>query len=140
MIAYVVLEYSPRCPRCDAALKVLRRICDELDVPLIVRRVGSEAPALGSRLAYHPTSVQHTFTEEFARSSGDLEAASAIRGLREAGLDPSALTPTPVIRIVVAGPKGRRELLIRGFPLGEGLRQAYANLYALLRSIAGATE
>ena len=138
MPVHVVIEYSPACPRCRMAERVLRRICDELSVPLVVRRVGSEVPVLGSRFTKHPTSIHHTFTEEFARRQGRSDAASAIAGLRRAGIDPSELTTTPVIRIVYSGVRGRREIIIRGFPLSrENVERAAANIYALLKALTG---
>ena len=136
MPVHVVLEYSPQCPRCDVALKLLREICEKLSVPLVVRRIGTECGALDSHFWRTSPSVVHTFTEEFARHVGDEEAARAIRTLKMAGLDPRELTPTPIIRIVVAGVRGKREIVIKGFPVSEDkLRAAYTNIFLLLSSL-----
>jgi len=138
MSVYVVLEYSPNCPRCRQAEKVLRDICNRLNIPLLFRRVGSEGRLYRDRFIYHPTSVQHTFTEEFARMVNEREVERVIRDMKRMGIDPSRLTPTPVIRIVYGTSRGKREITIRGFPLDrENIRRAYTNLYQTLRIIAG---
>ena len=138
MYVYVVLEYSPRCPRCKVAERTLRNICESLGVPLILRRVGSEGAVGRDRFAYHPTSIQHTFTEDFAERVGDIEVKKVIQDLKRFGIDPSRFTSTPVIRIVFGGNRGEREIVIRGFPLDrESLRQTYINLYQTLKILAG---
>lgn len=134
MLLEVIVEADPFCPRCGSLIPRLRRICDELNIPFMVRYVGGSTPA-----SYGESVVTHTLSPEWVERFGldvhkrKLKKLEPI--LRYLSRARVAMTPTVIVR----WHDGARvkEIVVRGYDIHDenASRRYLANLYVLLKTL-----
>ena len=134
MLLEVVLEDDVNCPRCERLYPVLRRICDELNVPLIVKHLGNRAVA-----AYEEDSASRTFSSEWIERWGLEEHRRSLKKIAPVLAYIKSIGAQTFPNIVVRWHDGVRtkEIVVRGYDdSDEGrARQFAANMYALLKTL-----
>jgi len=130
----VILEDDVNCPRCERLLPVLRRICDELNIPFIVKLLGNRAVA-----AYEGDSASRTFSPEWIEKWGLKEHKRSLKKIAPMLTYIKSIGAQTFPNIVIRWHDGIRtkEIVIRGYDdSDEGrARQFAANIYTLLKTL-----
>jgi len=127
----VVLEDDVNCPRCEALLPLIRKLCDDLNIPFYVKHLGNRAVASfeedSSSRTFDPQWIERWGLKEHKRSLKKME--SVLRYLKSIG---AQTFPNLVIR----WHDGMRvkEIVIRGFDYSDKdrVRAFISNLRILL--------
>ena len=133
MLLEVVLEAAVECPRCAALEPLLRRMCDELNIPFTVKYMGNRAVA-----AYEESVVSMTFSPEWVERWGLREHRERLGRLAPVLRYMQRVGAQTYPNVIIRWHDGARmkEIVIRGFDPGGKEAQAYlSNLYALLKML-----
>jgi len=130
----VIMEDDVACPRCEKLLPVLRRICDELNIPFTVKLLGNRAVA-----SYEQDSSSRTFSPAWIRRWGLREHRERLGRIEPVLAYLQRIGAQTFPNIVIRWHDGVRmkEIVIRGYDDSdeERARQFVANLYTLLRTL-----
>jgi len=130
----VVLEDDINCPRCKKLLPILRRICDELNIPFTIKLLGNRAVA-----AYAEDSASRTFSPEWIERWGLREHKRSLKKLAPILAYLKSIGAQTFPNIIIRWHDGIRtkEIVIRGYDdSDEGrARQFIANIYTLLKTL-----
>jgi hypothetical protein len=128
VLVEVVLEAEINCPLCSALEKIVKRICDDLNVPFTVKYAAHRSVA-----SYEETTSFHTFSREWIERHGSLEHKSALPRIGKVldMIQSTGLQSYP--NLVVRWHDGvrTREIVIRGYDPGRA-REFARNLATLL--------
>ena len=133
MLLEVVLEADTQCPRCEALAPLLRRICDELNIPFTVKYMANRAVA-----AHEESVASRTFSPEWVEAWGLEEhkrklkkVEPMLRYLQRAG---AQTFPNVIIRWHDGA--RMKEIVIRGFGMDpDKTKQYLSNIYTLLKAL-----
>jgi len=132
----VILEDDVNCPRCEALLRPLSRICDELNVPFRVKLLGNRAVA-----SYEEDSSSRTFSPEWIERWGLKEHRKKLKKIVPVLTYLQRIGAQTFPNVVIRWHDGVRvkELVIRGFdPSDEARVKSFlSNIYALLKTLKG---
>jgi len=130
----VILEDDVNCPRCERLLPVLRRICDELNIPFTIKHLGNRAVA-----AYEEDSASRTFSPEWIEKWGLKEHKKSLKKLAPILTYLQRIGAQTFPNIIIRWHDGMRmkEIVIRGYDDSdeERARQFASNLYTLLKTL-----
>ena len=129
----VILEDDVNCPRCERLLPVLRRICDELNIPFMVKYLGNRAVA-----AHEDSVVTHTFSPEWIEKYGLSEHKKALKKIEPVLRYLRRIGAQTFPNVIIRWHDGIRtkEIVIRGFdPNSEDAKSYISNLYSLLKTL-----
>jgi len=124
----VILEAEVTCPRCAALYKIMRRICDELNIPFSARY------STPSSIFYEDTTAFHTFSKEWIERFGSEEQKEKLKDVEKVlnFIQREHINMYPVLRVRVAEGGRLQEIVIRGYDPSKE-REFAANIYILLR-------
>jgi len=129
----VILEDDVNCPRCEKLLPVLRRICDELNIPFTVKHLGNRAVA-----AYEKDSASRTFSPKWIGKWGLREHKKKLKRLSPVLAYLQRIGAQTFPNVIIRWHDGIRtkEIVIRGFsPDSSEARRYISNLYVLLKTL-----
>ena len=129
----VILEADVNCPRCAKLEPLLRRICDELNIPFTVRYLGNRAVA-----AHEDSIASHTFSPEWIQKYGLREHKKNLKKIMPVLLYLQRIGAQTFPNVIVRWHDGIRmkEIVIRGFdPYSKDARSYISNLYSLLKTL-----
>ena len=135
MLLEVVLEADERCPRCARLEKLLKRLCDDLNIPFTIKYIGGTR----SVAAYEESVSFKTFNPEWVEAHGLPEHKKSLEKIKPV-LRYIQRTGAQVFpNVIVRWHDGMRikEIVVRGFdPSDEDASRKYlSNLYALLGTL-----
>ena len=134
MLLEVILEDDVNCPRCERLLPVLRRICDELNIPFTIKHLGNRAVA-----AYEEDSASRTFSPEWIEKWGLKEHKRSLKKIAPVLTYIKSIGAQTFPNIVIRWHDGIRtkEIVIRGYDDSdeERAKRFAANLYTLLKTL-----
>ena len=124
----VILEAEVTCPRCAALYKIMRRICDELNIPFSVRY---NTP---SSVFYEDTTAFHTFSKEWIERFGSEEQKEKLKDVVKVlnFIQREHINMYPVLRVRFVEGGRLQEIVVRGYDPSKE-REFAANIYMLLR-------
>jgi hypothetical protein len=124
----VILEAEVTCPRCAALYKIMRRICDELNIPFSVMY---NTP---SSIFYEDTTAFHTFSKEWIERFGSEEQKEKLKDVEKVlnFIQREHINMYPVLRVRFVEGGGLQEIVIRGYDPSKE-REFATNIYILLR-------
>jgi hypothetical protein len=124
----VVLEAEVTCPRCAALYRLMRKICNDLNIPFSVRYNTPYS------IFYEDTTAFHTFSKEWIERFGSEEQKEKLKDVEKVlnFIQREHINMYPVLRIRVATGGRLQEIVIRGYDPSKE-REFVANIYALLR-------
>jgi len=129
----VILEDDVNCPRCAALEPLLRKICDELNIPFTVKLLGNRAVA-----AYEKDSASRTFSPEWIGKWGLREHRKKLKRLSPVLAYLQRIGAQTFPNVIIRWHDGIRtkEIVIRGFsPDSSEARRYISNLYVLLKTL-----
>jgi len=128
VLVEVVLEADINCPLCSALEKILRRVCDDLNIPLTVKYAAHRAVA-----SYEETTSFHTFSREWVERHGLSEHRSVLGKIGKVldMIQSAGLQTYPNLIVRWHDGVRTREIVIRGYDPKEA-REFTRNLVALL--------
>jgi len=128
-----ILEAEVTCPRCAALYKIMRRICDELNIPFSVRY---NTP---SSIFYEDTTAFHTFSKEWIERFGSEEQREKLKDVEKVlnWMQREHLNMYPVLRIRFSDGERLQEIVVRGYDPSKE-REFATNIYILLRALKSA--
>ena len=123
-----ILEAEVTCPRCAALYKIMRRICDELNIPFSVRYNTPYS------IFYEDTTAFHTFSKEWIERFGSEEQKQKLKDIVSVleFIQREHINMYPVLRIRFFSGGRWQEIVIRGYDPSKE-REFAVNIYALLR-------
>jgi len=126
----VVLEADVTCPRCAALYRLMRGICNDLNIPFSVRY---NTPF---SIFYEDTAAFHTFSKEWIERFGSEEQKQKLKDIEKALnlIQRKHINMYPVLRVRFVESGRLREIVIRGYDPSKE-REFAANIYALLRAL-----
>jgi hypothetical protein len=124
----VVLEADINCPLCSALEKVVRRVCDDLNVPFTVKYATHRSAA-----SYEETTSFHTFSKDWVEKHGSSVHKSALGKIGKVldMIQSVGLQSYPNLIVRWHDGVRPREIVIRGYDPREARAFAH-NLIALL--------
>jgi len=131
----VILEDDVECPRCAALEPILRRICDELNIPFTVKYLGNRAVA-----AYEESVASRTFSPKWIGKWGLPEHKKKLKKLAPILNYMQKVGAQAFPNVIIRWHDGLRmkEIVIRGFdPNSKNAKQFLSNIYTLLRMLKG---
>ena len=129
----VIMESDVRCPRCAKLEPMLKRICDELSIPFIVKYLGNRAVA-----AHEESVASRTFSPEWIEKWGLKEHKRSLKKLAPILTYLQRIGAQTYPNVVIRWHDGMRtkEIVVRGFDPDSDEAQSYlSNLYALLKML-----
>ena len=134
MLLEVILEDDVNCPRCAALEPLLKKMCDDLNIPFAVKYLGNRAVA-----AYEECVASRTFSSRWIERWGLREHKRKLRKLSPVLAYLQRIGAQTFPNIVIRWHDGIRmkEIVIRGYDDSdeERARRFAANLYTLLRTL-----
>jgi len=133
MLLEVILEADPVCPRCEKLEPILRRICNDLNIPFIVRYLGNRAVA-----AYEESVASRTFSPEWIEKYGLPEHKKSLKKIEPIlrYLQRIGAQTFPIVIVRWHDGVRTKEIVIRGFdPDSEDAKSYLSNLYVLLKTL-----
>jgi hypothetical protein len=112
VLVEVVLEADINCPLCSALEKILRRVCDDLNIPLTVKYAAHRAVA-----SYEETTSFHTFSREWVERHGFFEHKAALGRIGKVldMIQSTSLQSYPNLIVRWHDGVRTREIVIRGY-------------------------
>jgi len=128
VLVEVVLEADINCPLCSALEKVVRRVCDDLNIPLTVKYAAHRSVA-----SYEETTSFHTFSREWVERHGLSEHRSVLGKIGKVldMIQSAGLQTYPNLIVRWYDGVRPREIVIRGYDPREA-REFMRNLATLL--------
>jgi len=129
----VIMEADVNCPRCAKLEPMLRRICDELNIPFMVKYLGNRAVA-----AYEESVASRTFSPEWIERWGLKEHKRSLKKLAPILTYLQRIGAQTYPNVIIRWHDGMRtkEIVIRGFDPDSKEAQTYiSNLYVLLKML-----
>jgi len=129
----VILEADVNCPRCAKLEPLLKRICDELDIPFTVKYATTKSVA-----SYEECTSSRTFSPEWIERWGLPEHKMKLKKLEPVLRYLQRIGAQTYPNVIVRWFDGMRvrEIVIRGFdPNSDKARDYLRNLYILLRTL-----
>jgi hypothetical protein len=128
VLVEVVLEADINCPLCSALEKILRRVCDDLNIPLTVKYAAHRSVA-----SYEETTSFHTFSREWVERHGSFEHRVALGKIGKVldMIQSAGLQTYPNLIVRWHDGVRPREIVIRGYD-PRGAREFARNLATLL--------
>jgi len=129
----VILEADVRCPRCSKLELMLRKVCDELNIPFIVKYLGNRAVA-----AHEESVASRTFSPEWIEKWGLREHKKSLKKLAPVLTYLQRIGAQTFPNVIIRWHDGIRtkEIVIRGFdPDSNEARSYFSNLYTLLKML-----
>ena len=128
MLVEVILEADINCPLCSVLEKIVRRVCDDLNVPFTVKHAAHRSVA-----SYEETTSFHTFSREWVERHGLSEHRSALSKIGKVldMIQSAGLQTYPNLLVRWHDGVRPREIVIRGYDPRE-VREFTRNLVALL--------
>jgi hypothetical protein len=128
VLVEVVLEADINCPLCSALEKILRRVCDDLNIPLTVKYAAHRSVA-----SYEETTSFHTFSREWVERHGSFEHRVALGKIGKVldMIQSAGLQSYPNLIVRWHDGVRTREIIIRGYDPKEA-REFTRNLATLL--------
>ncbi|RLF04442.1 MAG: hypothetical protein DRJ60_07095 [Thermoprotei archaeon] len=133
MLLEVILEDDVSCPRCAKLEPMLRRICDELNIPFIIRYLGNKSVA-----AYEESVATHTFSPEWIERYGLPEHKKSLKKIKPVLRYLQRIGAQAFPNVIIRWHDGIRtkEIVIRGFdPDSKEAKSYISNLYVLLKTL-----
>jgi len=131
MLLEVILEADINCPRCAALEPLLRKICDELNIPFIVKYLGNRSVAV-----HEDSVVTHTFSPEWVERYGLPEHKKRLKKIEPVLRYLQRIGAQTFPNVIIRWHDGIRikEIVIRGFdPYSKEAQSYISNLYSLLK-------
>jgi len=128
----VVLEVDETCPRCAALEPVIRRMCDDLNIPFTVKYMTTRA------VAAHEESVAfHTFSPEWVEAFGLPDHKRKLGKIAPilSYIQKTGTQMFPILRVRWHDGIRTKEIVIRGFGEGEEANVFLTNVYTLLKTL-----
>jgi len=124
----VILEADINCPLCSALEKIVKRICDDLNVPFTVKYATHRSVA-----SYEETTSFHTFSREWVERHGLSEHRSVLGKIGKVldMIQSAGLQTYPNLIVRWHDGVRPREIVIRGYDPREA-REFTRNLATLL--------
>ena len=128
MLVEVILEADINCPLCSALEKIVKRVCDDLNVPFTVKYAAHRSVA-----SYEETTSFHTFSREWIERYGSSEHRSALSKIGKVldMIQSAGLQTYPNLIVRWHDGVRPREIVIRGYDPREA-REFARNLITLL--------
>jgi hypothetical protein len=128
VLVEVILEADINCPLCSALEKIVKRICDDLNVPFTVKYAAHRSVA-----SYEETTSFHTFSREWVEKHGLSEHKSALPRIGKVldMIQHAGLQTYPNLIVRWHDGVRPREIVIRGYDPREA-REFARNLITLL--------
>ena len=128
MLVEVILEADINCPLCSALEKIVRRVCDDLNVPFTVKYAAHRSVA-----SYEETTSFHTFSREWVERHGLSEHRSVLGKIGKVldMIQSAGLQTYPNLIVRWHDGVRPREIVIRGYD-PRGAREFTRNLATLL--------
>ena len=128
MLVEVILEADINCPLCSALEKIVKRICDDLNVPFTVKYATHRSVA-----SYEETTSFHTFSREWVERRGLSEHRSVLGKIGKVldMIQSAGLQTYPNLIVRWYDGVRPREIVIRGYDPREA-REFTRNLATLL--------
>jgi hypothetical protein len=128
VLVEVVLEADINCPLCSALEKIVKRICDDLNIPLTVKYAAHRSVA-----SYEETTSFHTFSREWVERHGSFEHRVALGKIGKVldMIQSTSLQTYPNLIVRWHDGVRTREIVIRGYD-PRGAREFARNLATLL--------
>jgi len=129
----VVLEADTKCPRCAALEPLLRKMCDELNIPLTIKYLDNHAVA-----AYEESIASKTFSPEWVMRYGLPDHKKKLGKIAPVLKYLQRIGAQTFPNVIVRWHDGIRtkEIVIRGFdPYSDESKMYLSNLYTLLKTL-----
>jgi len=128
VLVEVILEADINCPLCSALEKIVKRICDDLNVPFTVKYATHRSVA-----SYEETTSFHTFSREWVERHGLSEHRSVLGKIGKVldMIQSAGLQTYPNLIVRWHDGVRPREIVIRGYDPREA-REFTRNLATLL--------
>jgi len=129
----VVLEADVKCPKCASLEPLLRKMCDELNIPLTVKYLSNRAVA-----AYEESVASRTFSPEWVMQHGLPEHKEKLEKITPLLQYLQNIGAQTFPNVIVRWHDGIRmkEIVIRGFdPYSEDSKAYISNLFTLLKTL-----
>ena len=133
MLLEVIVEADVQCPRCEKLVPMLRRICDDLNIPFIVKYMGSRAVA-----AHEESVASRTFSPEWVERHGLQEHKKKLKKIAPILNYMQRIGAQTFPNVIIRWHDGVRpkEIVIRGFdPYGKEAKTYLSNIYMLLKTL-----
>lgn len=134
MLLEVILEDDVNCPRCERLYPLLKKMCDDLNIPFTVKYLGNRAVA-----AYEECVASRTFSSEWVERWGLREHKRKLKKLSPVFAYLQRIGAQTFPNIIIRWHDGVRmkEIVIRGYDDSDEkrARQFATNLYTLLKTL-----
>lgn len=131
MLLEVIMEADVTCPFCARLKPIVQRLCDDLDIPFIVKYLGNRAVA-----AHEDSVVASTFSPEWVEKWGLDEHKEKLDKIAPVMEYLSRIGAQTVPNLIIRWHDGARvkEIVIRGFNPNRA-QDFVMNLYTLLKML-----